>query len=347
MRRIIQERGLLLPQYVNGPSLVYVVQGSQSRSQSQRDQYQKVQQIREGYVVGLPTGVPKWVYNNGLYPLVLVTVVDTNNRANQQDRNARRSEYERGERGQSQRPSEQQYGSENVFSGLDERLLAEVFNVNTDLARKLSGEEDYRGIIVRLYGGLEVLNPQQSPEGEQHTGSSGSGRYNGVEETFCTLRLQHNVNDPSQAGVFNPRAGRVTNVNSNNLPVLTRLQLSVQKGVHYRGIGQVQMVDDNGNTVFDGWFRRVKFLTAPQNYGVVKRASAAGLEWVSFKTNDNARTSQLAGQVSVIRAMPVDVVANSYQVSMEEARRLKENRLEVTMLSPWSRSRYSITQGSD
>ncbi|KAF2313986.1 hypothetical protein GH714_021347 [Hevea brasiliensis] len=120
-------------------------------------------------------------------------------------------------------------------------------------------------------------------------------------------------------------------------------------GVHYivRGSGEVQVVDDNGNTVFDGQVRAGQVITVPQNFAVVKKASAAGMEWVTFKTNDNARINQLAGKMSAIRSMPVDVVANSYQVSREEARRLKENRQEVTVLSPRSRSRYNITEGSE
>lgn len=119
--------------------------------------------------------------------------------------------------------------------------------------------------------------------------------------------------------------------------------------VHYivRGNGQVQVVDDNGNTVFDGQVRAGQVITTPQNFAVVKKASAAGLEWVSFKTNDNARINQLAGRVSAMRSMPVDVVANSYQVSREEAMRLKESREEMTVLSPWSRSRFNVTEGSE
>lgn len=117
-------------------------------------------------------------------------------------------------------------------------MLAEAFNVNTELARKLRGDDDYRGIIVSVQRGLEVVTPQESPEEKQYVreeerwrqefemGSRGIGRHNGVEETFCAIKLQHNVNDPSQAHAFNPRAGRIT--------ILSRLQLSVQKGVLYR-----------------------------------------------------------------------------------------------------------------
>ncbi|KAJ9182282.1 hypothetical protein P3X46_006297 [Hevea brasiliensis] len=422
MRHVIQEKGLLLPQYVNGPKLVYVVQGrgvqgvvfpgcpetfqsseSQSHSQygqsgrqSQRDQHQKVRQIREGDVLALPTGVAQWVYNDGRNPLVLVQVIDTNNPANQLDQNHRvffvagnpqqdiqsqKGEFGSGERSESsqrRRPAERAR-SGNVFTGMDERVLAEAFNVNTDLARRLRGEDDYRGMIVRVERGLEVISPQRSPEEEreireqqqqkqlERESSRESGRFNGVEETFCTARLRHNANNPSDADIFNPRAGRVTNVNSHNLPILRNLQLSVQRVVLYRdaifaphwnvnahcicyitrGSGHVQIVDDNGNTVFDGQVQEGQMITAPQNFVVVKKASVQGMEWVSFKTNDAAKISQLAGRVSALRSMPVEVVANAFQVSMEDARRLKENRQEVTLLSPWSRSRFNATEGSE
>jgi hypothetical protein len=56
---------------------------------------------------------------------------------------------------------------------------------------------------------------------------------NGVEETFCTARLKLNINDPEDADFFNPRAGRITTVNSLNLPILRSVQLSVERGVLY------------------------------------------------------------------------------------------------------------------
>jgi hypothetical protein len=73
---------------------------------------------------------------------------------------------------------------------------------------------------------------------------------------------------------------------------------------------------------------------------VVKKAGSQGLEWVSFKTNDNAQISQLAGRVSTIRALPDEVVANSFQISREDARRLKNNRDEVSVLSASHQSQY-------
>lgn len=154
----------------------------------------------------------------------------------------REIQSKRSESRQTRRPVELET-SGNVFSGMDERMLAEAFNVNTDIARRLKGEGDFRGMIVRVERGLEVLSPQRSPEEERQIreeqqqrefemGSRGSIRYNGVEETFCTAKLRHNVDNPSDADIFNPRAGRITN--GHHIPILRNLQLSVQRGVLYR-----------------------------------------------------------------------------------------------------------------
>ncbi|XP_015583443.1 legumin B [Ricinus communis] len=406
MRHTIQQRGLLLPQYVNGPKLIYVVQGrgiqgsvfpgcpetyqspsesqseSQGQGQSRRDQHQKVRQIREGDVIALHAGVAQWIYNNGRSPLVLVQIIDTSNPANQLDQNhrdfflagnpQREVQSQRGERGRTSERRSTSTGSAhdnsgNVFSGMDERVIAESFNINTDLARKLRGENDLRGIIVSVEHDLEMLAPQRSQEEEREEREeeaqrqlerSPRARFNGLEETFCTARLRHNINKPSEADIYNPRAGRVTSVNSHNLPILRYLQLSIQKAVLYknalmtphwninahsiryitRGSGRVQIVNENGDSVFDGQVQRGQMFTVPQNFVVITKASNEGLEWVSFKTNDNAKINQLAGRVSAIRSMPEEVVANAFQVSVEDARRLKDNRQEVTLLSPGSRS---------
>ncbi|XP_015583442.2 11S globulin seed storage protein Ana o 2.0101 [Ricinus communis] len=406
MRHTIQQRGLLLPQYVNGPKLIYVVQGrgiqgsvfpgcpetyqspseseseSRGQGQSRRDQHQKVRQIRAGDIIALHAGVAQWIYNNGRSPLVLVQIIDTSNPANQLDQNhrefflagnpQREVQSQRGESGRTRIRGQstgtgQQERSRNIFSGIDEQMIAEAFNINVDLARKMRGENDNRGIIVSVEHDLEMLAPQRSQEEERQEREEEAqrqlergreGSYNGLEETFCTARMKHSINNPSQADIYNPRAGRVTNLNNHNFPILRYLQLSIQKAVLYknaimtphwninahsiryitRGSGRIQIVNENGDSVFDGQVREGQMFTVPQNFVVITKASNQGLEWVSFKTNDNARINQLAGRVSAIRSMPEEVVANAFQVSVEDARRLKENRQEVTVLSPGSRS---------
>ncbi|CAI0558854.1 unnamed protein product [Linum tenue] len=383
LRHTIEERGLLLPAYTNAPKLVYVDQGqgyhgaaipgcaetfqSQEESQQQqdprqgfRDQHQKIRKVREGDVIALPAGVADWFYNDAQTPLVLVQIMDTSNPANQLDNNFRKfflagnpQQQIQGQRGQFSGQ-----GFQSIFQGFDEQFLAEAFNVDTDLARRMKNENDNRGVIVRVEDRLQFLTPEFS---EEERSEYQRGRpANGVEETFCSARLKQNINDPSRADVYNPRAGRITSVNSHNLPILRSLRLSAQKGHLYqnaimaphwnmnahsicyftRGTGRVQIVDENGRSVFDGEVREGQILTAPHNFAVVKRAGGEGLEWVAFKTNDQAKISQLAGRVSSMRAFPEEVIANSFQVSREEARRLKFNRDEVTLFSPGSRSQY-------
>ncbi|CAI0558967.1 unnamed protein product, partial [Linum tenue] len=348
-------------------------QQQQDPRQGFRDQHQKIRKVREGDVIALPAGVADWFYNDAQTPLVLVQIMDTSNPANQLDNNFRQQQIQgqRGQfsgqgfqRGESQSQSRrggsggQEQRSGNIFQGFDEQFLAEAFNVDTDLARRMKNENDNRGVIVRVEDRLQFLTPEFS---EEERSEYQRGRpANGVEETFCSARLKQNINDPSRADVYNPRAGRITSVNSHNLPILRSLRLSAQKGHLYqnaimaphwninahsicyftRGTGRVQIVDENGRSVFDGEVREGQILTAPHNFAVVKRAGGEGLEWVAFKTNDQAKISQLAGRVSSMRAFPEEVIANSFQVSREEARRLKFNRDEVTLFSPGSRSQY-------
>ncbi|KDO57580.1 hypothetical protein CISIN_1g048197mg [Citrus sinensis] len=395
-RHRIQQRGLVVPSYTNTPELFYVVQGrgihgavfpgcpetyqesqqrsSESQSRSQ-DQHQKVRQIREGDLVALPTGSANWIYNDGPSELVVVALVDVGNSDNQLDQFLRKF-YLGGNpqpqlQGYSQSQGSRYQGSQggeggdrsrrggNLFRGFDERLLAEAFNVNPDLISKLQRPQMQKGIIVRVEEELRVLSPQRGREQEQEQEQEfqGSGD-NGIEETICTMKLKHNINDPSGADAYNPRGGRVTTVNRFNLPILRYIQLSAEKGNLYqnammaphwnlnahsvvyitRGNGRMQIVAENGENVFDGQIREGQLIVVPQGFAVVKRASNRGLEWISFKTNDVAKTSQLAGRASVIRGLPLDVIQNSFQVSRDEAQRLKYNRQELTVFTPGPRS---------
>nr|POF05311.1 13s globulin basic chain [Quercus suber] len=140
------------------------------------------------------------------------------------------------------------------------------------------------------------------------------------------MKKTENIHDPSHADIYNPEAGQISTLNSHNLVVLRWLQLSaefgrLQRGAIYvphwnrnahsiiyvvRGRAQLQVVDNFGRTVFDDELQQDQILTVPQNFVVVKWASSDGFEWVAFKTNDTAQISPLAGQTSVLRAIPAD-----------------------------------------
>ncbi|XP_062147876.1 11S globulin seed storage protein Jug r 4-like [Alnus glutinosa] len=377
-------------------------QSQQQQGQSRRfqqDRHQKIRHFREGDIIALPAGVAHWAYNDGDSPVVAVALLDTSNNDNQLDEQPRsfflagnpedefrrqghqqyeqrrgqqqqRQQQRRGERGE--RGKQQKGSSNNVFSGFDAEFLADAFNVDFDMGRRLQSNDDNRRHIVRVEGELQVLRPPRSreqwereerqerehereSERQRRQGGRGRGRdENGLEETICSLRLRENIGDRSRADIYTEQAGRINTLNSNNLPVLRWLQLSAERGDLYRdaiyvphwnvnahsvvyairGRAQVQVVDDNGQTVFDDEIRQGQLLTIPQNFAVAKRASSEGFEWVAFKTNDNAIISPLAGRTSAIRALPDEVLANAFQISREEARRLKYNRQETTLARP-------------
>ncbi|KAA8543371.1 hypothetical protein F0562_021134 [Nyssa sinensis] len=330
------------------------------------DRHQKIRHAREGDIFAVPAGAAHWVYNDGDRDLIAVVLIDNGNYENQLDQNSRRffiaGNPQRQERQmQAGRRRGQQESCGNVLRGFDLKLLAEAFGVDTEIARKLQGEDDRRGHIIRVERGLQVIRPSLSreEEEEQEQEEREGRRGNGLEETICSMRLRENINDPSRADVFNPRAGRLSTVNSMNLPILNFLQLSAEKGFLYRnaimsphwnlnahsvvyatrGEARLQIVDDRGQAVFDEVLREGQVVVVPQNFAVVKQAENQGFEWVAFKTNGNAMINTLAGRTSALRGLPVEVIANSYRISREEARRLKFEREETILFSSRSQRR--------
>ncbi|KAJ0092107.1 hypothetical protein Patl1_25601 [Pistacia atlantica] len=357
-RHTIQSRGLLVPSYNNDPELVYVVafmelysqvvlrhsKKNHSHSHSHSAQDQKGVSNQEN-----STKSPSLFWSH-LRTLAIPRTSSTSTLGRSRSRSRSRS--------QSSRRGQQGQQSNNILSAFDEEILAQSFNIDTQLARRLQKEKRQRGIIVRVQEDLEVLSPHRQGQEQEYEEERERRQRNGLEETFCTMTLTYNINDPSRADVYNPRGGRVSSVNALNLPILRFLQLSAKKGVLHRdailaphwnvnahsivyitrGNGRIQIVSENGESVFDGEIREGQLVVVPQNFAVVKRAGSDKFEWVSFKTNGLSQTSQLAGRVSVFRALPLDVIRNSFDISREDARRLKESRSETTIFAPGSSS---------
>ncbi|KAI3742671.1 hypothetical protein L1987_60363 [Smallanthus sonchifolius] len=356
-----------------------------------QDRHQKVENLNQGDVVAIPTGAAHWVHNDGDTELVVVVFFDTQNYENQLDEYHRRfflagnpqSQQQQGRRQSQQqqqgRPRIQGRGqvrhfqnSGNIFDGFNTEYIAEAFNVNRETAEKLQGQRDQRGHIVNVQQGLQIIRPQQTRQQQsrrgssgrfdprqQHQGRRGSGGWsNGFEETFCSLKLKENIENPSHADFVNPQAGKIANLNSFKFPILKHLQLSAERGELQRntiqsphwtinahnllyvteGTLRVQIVNNEGNSVFDNELREGQVVVIPQNFAVIKKAGEQGARWVSFKTNDNAMIANLAGRVSAISSLPVDVVANSYQLSREDAQKLKFSQRETVLFNPSYRS---------
>ncbi|XVF72002.1 hypothetical protein PTKIN_Ptkin12aG0086200 [Pterospermum kingtungense] len=358
-------------------------QSQQGQSHRFQDKHQKVRSLREGDVFAIPAGVVHWCYNDGDQPLITVNLLDTSNSANQLDNNPRKfhlagnpgeeqrqlrklqqqqQQGSRSEREHEEGDDEDEdnliiwsrrsplHSCSNLLCGMDPQLLAQALNVDINLIKKLRDVKGNMGTIVRVKDGLQVVRPprmeheeREERERESQHGSRGRSDDNGLEETFCSMRIKENIADPERADIFNPQAGRITTLNSFNLPILKFLRLSAERGVLYnkaglipqwsmnahrifymlRGRARLQVVNQNGDTVFDGYLERGQLLTVPQNFAFVKRAGSEGAEWICFFTNDNATNTPLAGRVSALRAIPDEVLAASYDISREEARRVK------------------------
>lgn len=107
-----------------------------------------------------------------------------------------------------------------------------------------------------------------------------------------------------------------------------------------RGEARVQIVGQNGQNVFDEQVSKGNMFVIPQFFASVARAGDSGFEWISFKTSSQPTKSPLAGSTSVFRALPIQVITNSFQMSPRDAQELKYNREHETfLLSPSRRGR--------
>lgn len=119
----------------------------------------------------------------------------------------------------------------NVFRGIEAQLLAELFGVDLETARRLQGHDDKRGHIVLVEGDLQMIVPPRISKQQEEQGSNWAAT--DLEENMCTATLVHRINNPSRPDFFNPRAGRLNSVNGVNLDILKYLEISADHGVLY------------------------------------------------------------------------------------------------------------------
>ncbi|GFZ13516.1 hypothetical protein Acr_23g0019010 [Actinidia rufa] len=64
----------------------------------------------------------------------------------------------------------------------------------------------------------------------------------------------------------------------------------------------------------------------PQYYATSMKAGRDDIEWLTFRTTGSPMRSPVAGYTLVFRAMPLQVITNSYQIAPSQAQDLKYNR---------------------
>ena len=100
------------------------------------------------------------------------------------------------------------------------------------------------------------------------------------------------------------------------------------------GEARIQIVNNQGQQVFNERLQKGQLVLVPQNFAVMIQAGSQGFRWVSFKTNDNAMITPIAGRGSVFRGLPVSVLANILQISEEQASNLKYSNAETMLFVP-------------
>ncbi|ESQ54397.1 hypothetical protein EUTSA_v10027035mg [Eutrema salsugineum] len=336
----------------------YERQGQQGQ-QGFRDMHQKVEHVRRGDIVAITPGSAHWIYNSGDQPLVIISLIDVANYQNQLDRNPRafrlagnNQQGQQGGFGGRQQGQQQGEEEKNMFSGFDPQVIAQALKIDVRLAEELQNRRDNRGNIVSVKGPFQVVRPplRQAYESEKWRHPRGP-QDNGLEETICSMRTHENIDDPARADVYKPNLGRMTNVNSLTLPILQYLRLSATRGIIQRnamvlpkynmnaneilyctaGQGKIQVVNDNGQNVLDQQVQKGQLVVIPQGFAYVVQSHENNFEWISFKTNANAMISTLAGRTSALRALPLQVITNGFQIPLEEAKKIKFNTLETTL----------------
>ncbi|KAK4366081.1 hypothetical protein RND71_013961 [Anisodus tanguticus] len=335
----------------------------------QSDQHQKVHRIRQGDVVAIPAGAAHWCYNDGEEDLVAVSVNDLNHQSNQLDQNLRafylaggvpesgRQSVQIGQRQQ----STQRF--QNIFRAFDRELMAEAFNIPAEIVSKMQEEQSERGLIVNVREGMRMVRPDEEREEFEEQGRGQQwweeAIGNGLEENICTMKIRTNMEHRRQADIYSRQAGKINHVNRQKLPILKYMDMSATKGTLYpnammtphwsvnghcvvyvqRGDAQVQVVDHRGQQVMNDRVNQGEMFVVPQYFASTMRSGQNGFEFVVFRTSSEPMNNQLAGYTSVIRAMPIEVLTNAYQISPNEAQHLKTNRGgESFLLSPQQKS---------
>ncbi|KAI3449774.1 hypothetical protein Pfo_006439 [Paulownia fortunei] len=321
----------------------------QKQKGSVRDLHQKVHRIRRGDIVAIPAGAAHWCYNDGNEELVAVSINDLNHLSNQLDQKFR-AFYLAGGVPRSGQQEQATQTFQNIIRAFDTNLMAEAFNVPQEIVRRLQTEEEERGLIVIARERMSFIRPDEEEQEERGRQSD-----NGLEETLCTMNIRTNVENRREADIYSRQAGRVNVVDRHKLPILKYMDLSAEKGNLYpnallspdwavpghtivyvtRGDAQIQVVNHNGQTLMNDRVNQGDMFVVPQYYTSTAQAGNNGFEWVAFKTTGWPMRNSVAGYTSVIRAMPLQVLTNAYQISPKQAQGLKMNRgSQSFLLSP-------------
>ncbi|XP_065878723.1 12S seed storage protein CRC-like [Euphorbia lathyris] len=328
-----------LPFYNNADEMSYVVQGKalfgliipecSQKLDGGTTECQQITRIQSGDVFVFRAGEVAWFYNDGNenYVAVVITRLPIPDR---------RRNFEIG-------------GSQNILGGFSSEFITKAFNINNELATKIRNNTDLRG---RTDGGLYSSSSPTTQLCQKQDQQERNGPYNGKDKFFCNINTRiAKMSDPSSADLFIPQVGHLTTIDVHQIPILESSELSASYTLllkdamrlpHYennysmiyvvKGEGLIEVVDDNGNNVFDDIVKEGQLLLVPKYYVLSEQAKCGRFEYVTFKTNANPTTSDLSGRNSVINCLALEVLTNTFRINKEEAKNLKFGRKETSLV---------------
>ncbi|XP_073290968.1 11S globulin seed storage protein 2-like [Primulina huaijiensis] len=230
----------------------------------------------------------------------------------------------------------------NILKEFDTNLLAEAFDMPEEIVRQMQKGGEERGLSVIAQEKMSFIRPDEQEGWGKH-----EERYdNGLEETYCSMKISTNVESRREADIYSRQAGKLNVADKHKLPILKFLDMSAERGDLFpnallspdwsmqghtivyvtRGDAQIQISNHNGETLMNDKVNKGDMFVVPQYYVSTARAGESGFEWVAFKTTGWPIRNPLAGYTSVIRGLPLQVITNSYQISPKQAEGLKMNR---------------------
>ncbi|XP_058006469.1 legumin A-like [Hevea brasiliensis] len=279
----------------NAPQIMYVIKGrgvlgivipgcpETLQGNKDQDRHQKINYHGKGDIVAVPGGLPIWLFNNGSEDVVALSVLGTTNSANQLDMTPRRfylagnpedefpqqheSRFERGQQQYSlRRPRQRQQGScNNLFCVMGESLISEAFDIDSSIARKLRGENDNGGNIVKVRDKLNLVKPISKSDGEREEKQKRENPRGGGGRGGCYDAAKLEMNGHSISYVT-------------------------------RGSARVQVVNEKGRSVFDGNVTKGQVLVVPQDYVAATCANSDRFEHIVLNTNGNAKINPVVGR---------------------------------------------------
>ncbi|WCJ38331.1 11S globulin seed storage protein 1 [Euphorbia peplus] len=338
-RYTIQPNGLMLSFYTNADEFAYMLKGKfltglfiRGCSRKSNAECRQFYRFRMGDVGSRNGGEFLWNYNDTNETVIIIAVLRTTNKESLRV-------FLLG-------------GPQNLLGGFGLEYLSEAFNVDSDLARKLQNK-DLRGNIIYLTpGGIDLSNVpiiQSCPRKDQQ------GKKRVVDESFCNAydtRVEK-LHDPLMVvdiGLLEKINGIFTTIDSQEFPILQSTQYSVSytlllKDVirlpHWensdriilvvKGEGWIQVVDNNGTNVFDNIVKEGQFLTVPKFLVMTEKSKTEFFEYVIFMTNANPISFDIAGRNSVVHGLPLEVLTNAFNITEEEALKVKFARKETSL----------------